>query len=175
MMSTMRLRPTALARASTLALASLALVPAQASAAKYLWATVNVCDTTSAPDTIGVRASMPGNGTSQRMYMRFEAQYYDTAEERFRPTGSSSRWIRVGSARFTATQSGFSFEFAPPPAGTQFIMRGRVDYQWRAKRRRNGRTRWVTVLRRKRYTRAGFSGVQGGDPPGYSQAFCVIR
>lgn len=175
MMSPMRFRPLSLARAPLLGLALLVLVPTPAMAAKHLWATVNVCDTTSAPDTIGVRASMPGNGTRQRMYMRFEAQYYDAALAKFLPTGSSSRWIRVGSARFTAIQSGFSFQFAPPPAGSQFVMRGRVDYEWRAKRRRHGKTRWVTVLRRKRFTRAGMTGVQGGDPPGYSQAFCVIR
>jgi hypothetical protein len=43
-------------------------------AASRLWATVNVCDTERSPDAMGVRASMPGNGKPQVMFMRFTAQ-----------------------------------------------------------------------------------------------------
>ena len=62
---------------------SLAMLVALAAAAPAqaghpdLWATVNVCDTAAFPDAMGVRASMPGNGTRQRMYMRFNASWYD--------------------------------------------------------------------------------------------------
>jgi hypothetical protein len=150
--------------------------PAPAAAASPdLWATVNICDTPAHPNTIGIRGSMPGNGKNQRMYMRFEAQYFDRPRNRFVSTGSSSIWLRVGSARVRSAQSGYSFEFAAPPAGEQFVMRGRVDFRWRARRGRPGHRRWVTVLRRRRYTRAGFIGVEGGDPPGRSEALCVIR
>lgn len=147
--------------------------PAQAarSDAKYLWATVNQCDSAAAPDTVGVRASMPGNGTRQRLYMRFEAQWFDARRNRFVASGSSSRWIRVGSARFRSTQSGFSFQFGPPPLGTEFTMRGLVNFEWRG--RRGGRQ--VVIRRESRVTRAGIDGVEGGDPPGSSAATCVIR
>lgn len=136
-----------------------------------LWATVNVCDTVAAPNTIGIRASMPGNGTSQRMYMRFEAQWYSTKRRKFVPTGSSSRWISAGSARHGSSQAGFSFQFDSPPAGTTFLMRGKVDYQWRARKKK----RTVVVRERTRYTKAGLKDVAAGDPPGRSEAQCLIR
>lgn len=151
------------------------VIPASAGAAKadakYLWATVNLCDTAAAPDTVGIRASMPGDGSRRRLYMRFEAQYYDAPTNRFVPSGSSSRWMDVGSARFRSTQSGFSFQFGPPPAGTEFTFRGLVNFQWRE--RRKGRQ--VVVRRETRTTRAGIAGVEGGDPSGTSAATCVIR
>ena len=136
-----------------------------------LWATVNVCDTPSARNVIGIRASMPGNGTAQRMYMRFEAQWYSAGRRRFVPTGSSSRWIPAGSARYKSAQAGFSFQFDEPPARTAFLMRGKVSYQWRARRGK----RWVVSRRASRLTRAGIRGVAGGDPRGRSDAHCLIR
>src|SRR5688572_17764187 len=159
-------------RLAPLVLVLACFLPATADAAKKsgrsadLWATVNVCDTPAQANTIGIRASMPGNGSSQRMYMRFEAQWFSSSKNRFVPTGSSSRWISAGSARYRSSQLGFSFQFDTPPAGASFLMRGKVDYQWRA--RRKGGT--VVVLQRTRYTKAGVTGVVGGDPPGRSEA-----
>ena len=48
------------------------------------WATVNVCDTTGAPNTIGIRASMPGSrsGTEER-HMRFVVQYFSRDDDRW--------------------------------------------------------------------------------------------
>src|SRR3712207_9424911 len=67
------------------ALAALMLAPGLAAGKnKNLWATVNICDTVRHPDRMGLRARMPGNGTNQRMYMRFVAQY-----------GDGKRWRRV--------------------------------------------------------------------------------
>jgi hypothetical protein len=148
-------------------------LPAHAAkgAPKYLWATVNLCDTAAAPDTVGIRASMPGNGTGQQLYMRFEAQFFDASRQRFVGSGASSRWIRVGSARFKSTQAGFSFQFAPPAPGAEFTLRGLVNFEWRA--RRNGRQ--VVVRSETRVTRRGISGVEDGDPPGTSAATCIIR
>lgn len=146
------------------------VVPGGASAAsKDLWATVNVCDAPSARNVIGIRASMPGNGTGQRMFMHFSAEWYSPTKRRWVPTGSSSRWIAVGTARYVSTQAGYSFQFADPPAGTRFMMRGVVRYQWRS--RRSGR-----VMRRAmRVTKAGYKGVAGGIPAGRSDAACFIE
>ncbi len=147
------------------------LAPGTAGAASPdLWATVNVCDTAGAPNTIGIRASMPGNGTAERMYMRFEAQWYSPARRSFVPTGASSRWIAAGSARYRSSQAGFNFQFADPPAATAFVMRGKVSYEWRARRAE----RTVVVRRASRLTRAGIRGVAGGDPQGRSDAHCLI-
>ena len=69
-----------------------------------LWATINICDTEAYPNVLGVRASMPGNGTRQTMWMRFQASYYDRGTETWRWVGgsSSSPWLKVGDARYRA-------------------------------------------------------------------------
>lgn len=155
------------------------LAPAPAHAVKDLWATVNACDTPTQPNVVGIRASMPGTGAGKRLYMRFEVQWYDRARRRFVASGSSTRWVRVGSGAAGAVQAGYSFQFADPPAGEQFVMRGLVNYRWTARTRRRARGRGPgrrTVVRTaKRITRADVLGVQGGDPPGRSTALCVIE
>lgn len=163
------------------ALAAAALVvPAGAAAAPRppdLWATINVCDSQAKPDRLGVRARMPGNGTRQQMYMRFRAQFF--AGGRWQDVGPSarSRWIRLGSARVRHRETGFTFAFDPPSAGSRFVVRGVVDYQWRERRRsrRTGRVRTVVVRRVRANTKGGFESTAGADPPGYSAGVCEIR
>ena len=152
-----------------MALVGALLAPAAAGAASspHLWATINHCDV--GGSSVGIRASMPGNGTSQRMYMRFSAQYRNAAG-RFVETGSSTRWIRVGTARSRSVQSGYDFVFAPPPAGSGFTFRGTVGYRWTA---RKGK-RWRVVRTARRVTRGGVKGVEGGVPAGASAAACLI-
>ena len=151
------------------ALACALLAPASATAASSpnLWATINHCDV--AGSSVGIRASMPGNGTSQRMYMRFSAQYRNAAG-RYVETGSSTRWIRVGTARTRSVQSGYDFVFTPPAAGSAFTFRGTVGYRWTA---RKGK-RWRVVRTEKVVTRGGIKGVEGGVPKGASAASCAI-
>ncbi len=139
---------------------------ARAGPGKGLWATVNVCDPAGARNVIGVRGGMPGNGTNERLYMHFSAEWYDTSRKRWKATGSSSKWRRVGSARYKATQAGYSFQFADPPRGAAFLMRGVVRYQWRRGNR--------VVRRATRVTKGGYRGVAGGVPAGRSEAVCAI-
>ena len=146
---------------------ALAAPAASMAASPHLWATINHCDV--AGSSVGIRASMPGNGTSQRMYMRFSAQYRNSAG-RYVETGSSTRWIKVGTARTRSVQSGYDFVFAPPPAGSAFNFRGTVDYRWTAKKGK----RWRLVRTAKRVTRSGIRGVEGGVPAGASAAGCTI-
>ncbi len=98
------------------------------------WATVNICDTEKTPNGLGVRASMPGNGRDQLMFMRFIAQYWSPSRSAWIsvPGGGTSRWVYAGSARFAARQTGWTFFFDQPPAGTTFVMRAVVEQQWRA-------------------------------------------
>ena len=155
---------------------TLLLVPAPAiGKPKNLWATVNVCDTASSPNQIGVRASMPGTKTPTRLYMHFSVQFYSAIRQGFVDTDSSSRWLLVGKGRPAATQSGFTFRFDDPPEGEQFVLRGVVRFRYTAKRKRNGKRRWVIVKHYKRITRAGQRGVQSADPPGASHGMCIIR
>jgi hypothetical protein len=134
----------------------------------YLWATVNVCDTQKSPDTLGVRASMPGSGRKgETMYMRFRAQFYSRVDNRwhnFVAPGTDSGFVSVGSARYKSRQSGWSFEFSPKP-GETFSLRGIVGFEWRQGKK---------VVRRatKRTTTGQETTV--GDPPGYSKATCDI-
>jgi hypothetical protein len=152
-------------------LVALAL-PASASAGKrtkHLWATVNVCDTKRSPDTIGIRARMPGNGTRQRMWMRFRTQFYSTRDYAWRYVdGGTSRWLELGSALFLFKETGYSFEIQPAPKpGQSFLLRGVVQYQWKTKK---GKTR----RRTRKYT-AGGHRTRGAEPRGFSRARCRIE
>ena len=149
--------------------------PAAAKPVKNLWATVNRCDTPTSPNEIGLRASMPGTKTRQRLYMRFAVQFYSATRQGFVPSDSSSRWLRVGDGRAAATQSGFSFRFDDPPEGQQFVLRGIVQFRYTARRKRKGKRRWVIVKQYERLSRPGQRGVQAADPPGASYGMCVIR
>jgi hypothetical protein len=159
------------------ALLAAAFLPAAASASSRVWATVNICDSAAAPDSMGVRASMPATGRPRRLYMRFRAQYLDVGGWRHVRGSGTSPWVFLGVARRGSEQGGWTFRFGVPAPGSSFRTRGLVDFQWRAKRRKRPRrrARWVVVLRRRTVTRAGLADVGGGDPPGTSLASCLIR
>ena len=145
-----------------------------------LWATVNICDTAAFPDAMGVRASMPGNGTRQRMYMRFRATYYDRVQEAWYPVAGVPRspWVFAGNATIRARRTGWTFQFDPPAPATDSVVRGVVEFQWRKRkrpRRRGGPVREVVVDSARANTRHGIPNVEGGDPPGTSEGLCVIR
>jgi hypothetical protein len=158
--------------ALTVALATAA--PAQAGDPD-LWATVNICDTDTFPDAMGVRASMPGNGTRQRMYMRFNATFYSRSRQAWFPVKGNgrSRWIYAGNATLRARKGGWTFQFTPPKEGSEFVVRGVVEFEWR-KRRKAGK-REVVVRRAHATTRHGIRKVGVGDPPGTSEGLCVIK
>ena len=174
---------------------------AKASGNPVLWATVNICDTQGAANEMGVRAEMPGNGTEQRMYMRFRAEYWSRARQAWAPVAGSgqSPWVYAGSAEFARRQAGWTFAFAPPPPGVTFTMRAEVEFEWRAndkprsakrglRRQRAGKrmrlrkfdvkvaraSQWKVVRYVTRMTETGIEGVDGGDPAGTSKAMCLI-
>jgi hypothetical protein len=157
----------------TCLLALSACVPAQARTidkSRHLWATVNICDTKRSPDTVGVRASMPGSGRKgERMFMRFRVQFFSEEDNRWHNfasrEGTDSGWIAVGSARFKARQSGFSFPFSLEQ-GQRYEVRGVTRFEWRRGKR---------VVRRatKRTTKGHRTALS--DPKGYSSATCVLR
>lgn len=135
-----------------------------------LWATVNVCNTPGQPNTVGVRASMPGSGSrSQQMFMRFGLQYRPENDGVWKelPGGGDSGWVAVGAARFVVRSAGRSFRFLPPAAGVTETLRGIVRFEWR-----RGRT---VIHRATRTTTAGHPRSEGSDPRGYSAAFCEVK
>jgi hypothetical protein len=161
-------------RRPVIAIAALLATAAPADAAdprnsRHLWATVNVCDTERNPDTLGIRASMPGSGRKKEtMWMRFRVQYFSEREElwhNFTSKGADSGAIRVGRhARFRFRQSGFSFPFSPE-VGDRYLLRGSVEFQWR----RRGK-----VVRRVRELTSAGHKTSVADPKGYSAATCEI-
>ena len=98
-----------------------------------LWATVNICDTKKSPNALGVRTSVPGNGTNQRIFARYTAQWWSAAQQQWLTVGGSgvTDWVFVGDADMSERQAGWTFRFVQPPQGTTYVMRGVVELQWR--------------------------------------------
>ena len=147
------------------------------------WATVNICDTSGSPNALGVRTRVPGNGSDERIWARYTAQWWSSAAQEWKTVGGSgvTDWVFVGGAHMSARQAGWTFRFVPPPAGTTYVMRGVVEFVWRdevgrARRaRRAHRAQRVAVVRQRTLlTETGMQGVQGGDPAGTSKAMCLI-
>lgn len=135
---------------------------------RHLWATVNICDSRQSPDTIGIRASMPGSGRKrERMYMRFRLQYKNAAGAwtEFESESSDSGFEPVGRATYKARQSGWTFPFRLDE-GQRYELRGIVSYEWR---------RGELVVRRatKRTTKGHRTALS--EPRGYSAASCVLK
>ena len=165
-------------------------------APRPFWATVNVCDTAKSPNALGVRTSVPGNGSNERIFARYTAQWWSGAEQKWLTVAGSgvTDWIKLGGADMSSRQAGWTFRFVQPPAGTTYVMRGVVELQWRYKkarrfdtarrpgtlrrsrpRRRARRSQRAAVVReRTLLTKTGMKGVQGGDPAGLSKAMCLI-
>ncbi len=134
---------------------------------KLLWATVNVCDTPAHPNTIGIRASMPGSRDGREvMWMRFQVQYLSSVDHRWHRvrSGGDSGFVRVGPARYEARQSGRSFRFAPSSAAV--LLRGVVTFEWRLK--------GEVVRRARRRTSRGHASTVGADPRRYSAPTCTV-
>ncbi len=137
---------------------------------RFLLATVNVCDTAAHPDTIGIRASVPGTGQrGEREQVRFRVQYYSPDQGIWHnPTaGADSGWVRLGSARPRARQVGRLFTFMPSDDGRPYVLRGVVDYRWRL----GGKT----VVSLQQHTKHGHRGTKGSDPRGFSAGLCSLN
>ena len=154
-------------------LALFVTVPAHAAIpgpARHLWATINVCDTIKHPDTIGIRASMPGAPNPKlQMFMRFRVQYFRGSDQLWHnlSKNADSGYIPVGRAKYKARQAGREFQFAPP-AGGSFNLRGKVYFEWRKPHSKK------VVYSDALLTSAGHRSTAGSDPKGYSSATCVV-
>ena len=141
---------------------------------RHLWATVNVCDPADppadiGPDTIGIRASMPGSADGREiMYMRFRVQFFKDLDQHWHnvTNGGDSGWQRVGIARYKARQSGRSFRFSPPSGKPTVLLRGKVNYEWRL--------RGEVTRRAVKLTSKGHKSSAGSFPDGYSEETCTI-
>jgi hypothetical protein len=154
----------ALIAAPAVALAKPTPVPKATS--PLLWATIDVCDTATHPNTIGIRGSMPGTGDRhEQMYMQFVVEYRSPTGHWHYLKDGESALAPVGNGSSKARQAGQDFQVARSSTQT-YTLRGVVVFEWRA----NGRT----IAQAVRATHAGHTAGAGADPPDYSAATCTI-
>lgn len=164
-----------LAPSSALALTTPAATPKEGGVlpklltSRELWATIDVCNPSNQPDTVGIRGSMPGDGHARdRLFMSFGLQYEaagSTTWVDLTTSGASTDFLAVGAAKTAGRQDGTSFVIKPVAGKPPFTLRGVVDFQWR---------RGTRVLERaSRPTTVGHESLAGADPKGYSAATCL--
>jgi hypothetical protein len=135
---------------------------------RLLWATIDVCNATDQPDTIGIRGSMPGDHVAHdAMFMRFRLQYMNTTTKAWvdLTKGAAETYTNVGTGA-SARQAGRSFQLNPVAGQPAFTLRGVVKFEWR----RHG----TVVAQASRATSAGRVSLAGSDPEGFSAATCLI-
>lgn len=120
-------RWTALAIGAVLGALAVAM-PAQAAGADRLtssWAQVNICD----GSQLGARAQLAGDGSSDRMQVRFTAQWL--SPDGWVPLAgqSTSPWQDAGSAEFTWQQAGWTFALNVPQTGQAYELRAVAEMQ----------------------------------------------
>lgn len=134
---------------------------ARAEHSRSLWATVNFCNTKHHPHQIGIRGQMPALGFPAQLQMTVKLRYWDTTSHRFQPIPNLSRRIVLGTVSYGTVQQGVRLTFAPP-----VLLSGTISFSWQ----RHGKT-LATVTKP---TTRGNTGVDDGDPKGYSAATCRI-
>lgn len=125
-----------------------------------LWATIDVCNTLTQPDTVGIRGSMPGDGHARdHMFMRFALLRLSAVNQWVEE--ARSPYSLVGDA-VKGLQSGVSFT-PPKPKG---VWRGVVDFKWM-----HGHT---VVQAASESTTHGHEATAGAEPKGFSAANCSM-
>jgi hypothetical protein len=103
-------------------------MPAQGAESDQLtstWAKVNICDSSQ----LGARAQLPGDGSSDRMKVRFTAEWL--SPEGWVPLAgqATSPWQDAGSAKFTWQQAGWTFALNVPQNGQAYELRAVAEMQ----------------------------------------------
>src|ERR1700759_538463 len=142
--------------------------PASLLRSRLLWATIDVCNATDQPDTIGIRGSMRGDHVAHdAMFMRFRLQYMNTTTKAWvdLTKGAAEAYTNVRTGA-PARQAGRSFQLHPVAGQPAFTLRGVVNFEWRR--------RGAVVAQPSRATSAGRVSLAGSDPEGFSAATCLI-
>ncbi len=129
---------------------------------RYLWATVNVCNTKRHPNSIGIRAQMPALGFTTTLEMNFQVDQRSAQSASFRPISGAKRAVSVGSVKRGLQQDGVTFSL-PANSGA---LRGTVNFEWKL-------GHWL-LGHSSRVTTRGHPTANFGDPPRYSASRCVI-
>jgi hypothetical protein len=83
------------------------------------WANLNICDATQ----LGARAQLAGDGSSDRMRVRFTAEWLSPDGWVALEGQPTSRWQDAGSAEFTWGQAGWTFALSVPETGETYQLR----------------------------------------------------
>jgi hypothetical protein len=136
---------------------------AQAEHSKSLWATVNICNGPSFPDTVGIRGQMPSLGFPARLSMDIQLNYFSTTEQRFLPLPvGGQRLLQLGRSSNRLQQGGALFSFNPH-AG---LFDATVKFIWRRSGKLLGETMHPTT--------AEHPNAKYGSPAHYSANQCQI-
>jgi hypothetical protein len=147
----------------------LKLAVAAAKRSPGLWATVNRCtsgDTDSSGnivDTVGIRGEMPSLGVPATLSMNISVSYWNGTA--FTPT-NATQVVSLGKGTHGLHQTGVDFTFAPPAAGTPYLVRGTITFEWTVGGKVVGK---VTSNTGHGYANVGFS-----TPPGFSAGTCTL-
>jgi hypothetical protein len=87
------------------------------------WAKLNVCN----PTQLGARAQLPGDGSSDRMAVRFTAEWLSPDGWATLPGKATSPWLDAGSAEFTWQQAGWTFALNAPQSGETYQLRAAAE------------------------------------------------
>ena len=101
-------------------------IPAQAAVDDELtptWVKVNICNGTQ----LGVRAQLAGDGSSDRMKVRFTAEWLSPGGWKPLSGNPTTRWLDAGSAEFTWGQAGWTYDLMVPDTGKAYQLRAAVE------------------------------------------------
>jgi hypothetical protein len=126
---------------------------------RYLWATVNICNTKHHRDMIGVRGQMPSLSFAVSLDMNIQIDYWSSTRHRFVRVPGVAKSVPLGDPTNSIVQGGATFRFDPP-----VYLSGTISFKWKLHGKVIGRT--------SRATSSGDKHVAFGDPPGYSAATC---
>ena len=134
-----------------------------------LWATVNECmsevATGNGPtDYVGVRGQMPSLGVAATLLMDISVSYWNGSA--FVPVPTASHSLSLGKGTHGLHQGGVNFPLSPPTAGTTFLVRGTITFEWKIGSKVVGK---VTRNTGHGYTNVGFA-----NPPGLSEGTCGL-
>jgi hypothetical protein len=130
---------------------------------KALWATVNICNSPSHPNQLGIRGQMPALGFPAWLSMRIQLNYYSDSQKKFVVDPGSTKMIRLGRSRSGLQQGGAVYAFNPH-AG---LLNASVRFDWRRSGKLLGSTTQTTT--------GGHRGADFGSPPHFTAAQCRIR
>jgi hypothetical protein len=129
---------------------------------KDLWATINICDSRTYPNRLGLRGEIPSIGiATTRMYMTFEVAYRPSTSGPFKLLHSTRQRQYIGSFSNQVNQDGITYTFTPP-----VVLEGVVTFEWWYHGKMVGSTTRTT-------TRGHVPDF--ADPKGYSAKVCTIK